>query len=99
MINFSANDFFADLDRKYPDRHKKIHKAPCKNCPSMSPHVDEETEDFKKCSDEYLISEVLFVCYLRNSKLCKGLCDNLSINQDKIYKFYENEQNKTRAQD
>lgn len=69
-----------DIEKKYPNRHREIHKVPCKRCPS-SFGMDEESEDISKYPKELIAKEFLFVCYKRQSKLCKGLCDNMKIDQ------------------
>jgi len=75
------------LDEKYPDRHTTIHKVPCKNCPShqnaIHGIIDEESQDYKThMTKEEIAKHRLFVCYCRQSKLCKGLCDFMEIDQD-----------------
>ena len=80
--------YFEDLDANYPDRHKEIHKEPCKGCPSMQDkragRIDPESADIKTLPKEIIASEYLFVCYARPSKLCKGLCDNMEIDEEFI---------------
>lgn len=82
LVASDIEEYFANLDNVYPDRHKKIHKEPCKGCPSMQGD-DPEVRDIKaSCSKENIAREFLFVCYKRNSKLCKGYCDYNDIDQD-----------------
>lgn len=96
MVENHISEFkkhFEDLDVKYPNRHKEIHKVCCKNCPSNQDSVfgklDEESQDIKdNVPKEIIVKEYLFVCYQRNSKLCKGLCDNMEIDQEYIDKIY-----------
>ena len=83
------NDYFAELDRKYPNRHKEIHKGCCKHCPSNNFPDDPESEDIKTLPKEFIAKEYLFVCAWRNSKLCKGNCDNMGINQDFLDNLYK----------
>lgn len=81
--------YFARLDRLYPNRRKQIHKVPCKGCPSADTRIDLESQDIKDtCSKEFLAKEGLFVCYKRESKLCKGLCDFMEIDQDFLDNFH-----------
>lgn len=86
-ITEKIDTYFSDLDRKYPDRHKQIHKGCCKNCPSDIDNKkgieDPESRDIKEnYSKEQIAREMLFVCAWRNSKLCKGLCDYMGIDQE-----------------
>jgi len=71
--------------QSFEDRHKIIHKTPCKQCPSerdkKAEFKDPETEDIKLLPKEVIAKEYLFVCAWRNSKLCKGLCDEMGIDQ------------------
>lgn len=84
----ASEDYFSEMDRKYPNRHKVIHKTCCKNCPSARGH-DEETQDMKdNCSKEYIAKETAFVCAWRTSKLCKGYCDLMDINQEYLNNLY-----------
>jgi hypothetical protein len=87
---------FAELDRKYPNRHKQIHKECCKQCPSAMGD-DPETRDIKEtCSKDFIVSEYLFVCAWRNSKLCKGNCDYNEIDQEYLDNYYSDEQTRKR---
>lgn len=82
-------EHFDEIDRKYPNRHKHIHKVPCKNCPSTK-GSDPEADDIKAtCSKGLIATEFLFVCYCRESKLCKGYADFNDIDQDYLDKLYE----------
>jgi len=82
------DNYFRDFDKKYPNRHKEIHKVCCKKCPSennrKAGRTDPETEDIKLYPKEIIAKEFLFVCAWRNSKLCKGLCDQFSIDENFI---------------
>lgn len=73
------------LNRNYPDRRKKIHREPCKPCPShnnmINGIIDPESEDIKKLPKEIIAKEYLFVCFMRQNKLCKGLCDHMGIDE------------------
>jgi len=85
-IRMQNENFFADLDRNYPNRQKEIHKQCCANCPSRQDQlrgfVDPESEMISKLPKEVIAKNHLFVCYARNSKLCKGLCDNMGIDEE-----------------
>ena len=85
-----------DLDRMYPNRHKQIHKVCCKNCPSEQDRIagveDPESKDIKEgYSKEVIASEFLFVCAWRQSKLCKGLCDYMGIDQQFLNDLHQND--------
>lgn len=69
------------IEVMYPNRHREIHKVHCNGCPS-SFGMDEESEDISKYPKELIAKEFLFVCYQRQSKLCKGLCDNMGIDEE-----------------
>lgn len=71
----------------YPDRHRVIHKVHCDGCPS-SFGMDEESKDISFYPKELIAREFLFVCYKRQSRLCKGLCDKMGIDQDYLDKMY-----------
>lgn len=71
------------LDELYPNRHKEIHKNCCKHCPSNTDEPDPITEVFKNGPEENMINGV-FVCAWRPSKLCKGICDQLKITENKL---------------
>lgn len=79
LDNFTKSQ--RDLDLKYPNRRRTIHKVNCVGCPS-SFGMDEEAEDISKYPKELIAREYLFVCYKRESKLCKGLCDNMGIDEE-----------------
>lgn len=70
-------------------RHKVIHKSCCKRCPSQNGDTDPESEDIKQYPKELIAKEFLFVCAWRRNKLCKGLCDNMGIDQEFLNKLYE----------
>ena len=79
-----------EQDELYPDRHKIIHKVPCKNCPSAHYPPDPESQDIKdNISKEHFIKEYAFVCAWRQSKLCKGICDFMEVDQELIDKVHE----------
>ncbi len=73
-----------DMDLKYPNRYKEIHKVSCKNCPSEynKKHniIDYENEEVKNYPREEQLKTV-FPCGWRGSKLCKGYCDEFKINE------------------
>jgi len=82
-------EYFEDLDRRYPDRHKQIHKTCCKQCPSTKGE-DEESVDIKaSVPKEHIAREYLFVCAWRESKLCKGYCDYNDIDQEYLDNLYK----------
>lgn len=85
---FSIADAIEEADKKYPNRHKEIHKVCCKQCPTdynkRNGFKDLETEDFKQLPKEIIAKEFLFVCAWRNSKLCKGICDEFNVDEDFI---------------
>lgn len=75
-----------EMDIKYPNRHKEIHKVCCKHCPTENTYKnggkDLEVEDLRSLPKEVLVKEYLFVCAWRRSKLCRGLCDQYEIDQE-----------------
>lgn len=84
-----VGDYIAQMDAKYPNRRKEIHKGACKNCPSTRP-PDPESQDIKDhVSKEVFIKQYAFVCAWRPNKLCKGLCDFMEVDQQLIDKVYE----------
>ncbi len=74
-----------EANKKYPNRHKEIHKVCCKHCPTEHNRrnglKDPETEDLKSLPKEVIAKEYLFVCAWRESKLCKGVCDEFGIDE------------------
>ncbi len=89
-IAVGINEYFEKQNRLYPDRRKQIHTFCCKNCPSAD-GMDEESADIKRgCDKKFIAQEILFVCYNRTSKLCKGLCDNMEIDQEYLDNLYNN---------
>lgn len=76
-----------EIELKYPNRYKEIHKVPCKNCPSIynkkNNITDLETQDIKRCSREIQVKSV-FPCGWRGSKLCKGYCDEFNIKEENL---------------
>jgi hypothetical protein len=77
-----------EQDRQYPNRYKQIHKTPCKLCPSKK-GSDPEAESIKCLPKEFIAKEFLFVCAWRVNKLCKGNCDEMSIDQHFLDNLYE----------
>jgi len=83
-------EYFEDLNRRYPDRHKQIHKICCKQCPSDGKGEDPMSADIKATvPKEHIAREYLFVCAWRESKLCKGYCDYNDIDQEYLDKLYK----------
>lgn len=76
-----------EIELKYPNRYKEIHKVPCRNCPTVFNKVnnilDPENEDIKTFPREEQIKSV-FLCGWRSSKLCKGYCDEFNIKKDNL---------------
>lgn len=90
-VKSGIEDYFSELDRKYPNRRKQIHKHSCKHCPSEK-GSDPETEDIKAhVSKEVIAKQYVFACAWRNSKLCKGYCDYNGIDQEYLDNLYKNE--------
>lgn len=89
LINNNLNE----LDEKYPDRHKIIHKGCCKYCPSninnLNAIIDPESAEIKTYRKETIAKEYLFVCAWRPDKLCKGNCDEMGIDQNYLNNLYE----------
>jgi len=54
-----------EANKKYPNRHKEIHKACCKHCPTEYNRAnglkDPETEDLKSLPKEVIAKDFLFV--------------------------------------
>jgi len=63
----------------------EIHKACCKRCPTNNNRkagiIDEESEEIKRLPKKLIAKEYLFVCTWRPSKLCKGICDFMEIDE------------------
>jgi hypothetical protein len=80
-------DSHREVELKYPNRYKEIHKVPCKNCPSvinkLTGTVDPENEEVKLFTRQEQIKTV-FPCGWRPSKLCKGYCDDFSIKEEDL---------------
>lgn len=78
-----------EFDILYPNRHNEIHKVACKRCPSVinkyhrenSDFIDYEFEDTKILPKESIANDLAFVCAWRQSKLCKGFCDDFGIDE------------------
>lgn len=87
-IKKGIDEYFEEQERLYPNRHKEIHKVSCKYCPSEK-GSDPESEDIKTLPKEIIAKEYLFVCAWRTSKLCKGNCDSMGINQEYLDKLYK----------
>lgn len=68
------------LDRLVFERPRPtaIHAAPCKHCPSACDVHDPEAWEYKRAPRRVQL-DCLFVCAWRPDKLCKGLCDFLSV--------------------
>lgn len=83
-------NYLDEMDAKYPNRHKVIHKVHCQHCPSANSPADPEAQDIKDhVSKEHFIKEYAFVCAWRPSKLCKGVCDFMEVDQQLIDKVHE----------
>jgi hypothetical protein len=95
----SPIEYLKEMDEKYPDRHKIIHKACCKHCPSKigmeNDCMDDEAKEIAQYPKEVIVREFLFVCAWRPEKLCKGLCDFLEIDQEFIDSIYAEENGRT----
>lgn len=76
-----------EVELKYPNRYKEIHKVPCRNCPSiidkLNGVIDPENEEVKSFPREQQIKTV-FACGWRPSKLCKGYCDEFNIKEEDL---------------
>lgn len=72
-----------DKNKKlYPNRYKEIHKVCCEECPSGEGMVnDPEVEDQLKLPKEERAKRV-FLCGWRQSKLCKGFCNAMGVDED-----------------
>lgn len=88
-----AREYLNELDKKYPNRRKEIHKQCCKKCPTENIYKnggqDCEIEDLRGLSKEVLAKEIVFVCAWRNSKLCKGICYQYGITQNYLNALYK----------
>jgi hypothetical protein len=89
-IKAGIDEWFAEQERLYPNAHKEIHKGCCKKCPSAM-GTDPETEDIKTYPKELIAKKFAFVCAWRNSKLCKGFCDNMGIDQQYLDNLYKDD--------
>lgn len=67
---------------------RQIHKSPCNGCPSTKGY-DEESAEISTYPKELIAREFLFVCYKRPTKICKGLCDKMNIDQEYLNTLYE----------
>lgn len=97
-VNLSTSfDTLEEQEKKFPNRHKEIHKGCCKNCPSNNNLkqgiTDFESEEIKTYPKDLIIKEFLFVCAWRPNKLCKGLCDYHEIDEKLIGKYHERNNN------
>lgn len=80
-----------DLEALYPNHSRKIHKVPCKNCPSTHTPIPEEEiwdQEIKKLPKDIIAKEHLFICGWRPSQLCKGFCDKMEIDQKQLDEIY-----------
>jgi len=68
---------------------KKIYNTCCMECPINNQGPDQECRDIKKLPKEIIAKEFLFVCFKRQKKLCKGLCEYMGIDEDFLEKCYE----------
>lgn len=64
----------------------KIHRYPCKHCPTAHYPPDEENEQIKEWvrSGEMKIEEAIFPCAWRPWKLCKGQNDYIRNKKEAI---------------
>ncbi len=80
--------YIDEQNRKYPNRHKEIHKGVCKHCPThldkLAGRTDPESEEILTLPREVILKEFAFVCAWRPNKLCKGLCDAAGIDEEFI---------------
>tara|TARA_R110002167_G_scaffold229499_1_gene434765 strand:- start:15 stop:281 length:267 start_codon:yes stop_codon:yes gene_type:complete len=68
----------------YPNRYNEIHKVCCKLCPSGDGmRNDPEVEEQLKLPKEKRV-KCVFLCGWRQSKLCKGFCDTMGLDEDYI---------------
>ncbi len=92
-MKINVGDYLEKIDKKFPNRHKEIHKGCCKKCPSnldrIDGTIDPESEQIKTFSKELIAKEFLFVCAWRPNKLCKGNCDYMEIDQDYLNSLNE----------
>jgi len=90
MVNklVTGIEWLNEQDRKFPNRHKEIHKGCCKHCPSNNNAkagiIDPESVEIKTYPKELIAKEFLFVCAWRGNKLCKGICDYYGIDEQYI---------------
>lgn len=88
-------DYQDKMDVMYPNRHKTIHKVSCEKCPSENNRrcgiIDIESDDIAKLPKDVISKEYLFVCAWRPSKLCKGNCDDMLIDQKYLDELYHGE--------
>lgn len=84
-----------ELNKNYPNRHKEIYSNCCSRCPNdinkYSDYVDEESEYLKQnWSKDSICIDGLFVCFMRQKKICKGIVDFYNINENDIKQAHEN---------
>lgn len=80
-----------ELDKKFPNRHKEIHKECCPRCPSAKAGNDlddAETKEMLSNPKDVIAADWLFVCAWRTNKLCKGNCDLAGIDQKYLDELY-----------
>ena len=79
---------FEEQEKRFPNRHKEIHKAPCEHCPAVVNKrlgiIDPEDADIGKLPKATIAKEHLFTCGWRPNKLCKGHCDDHGIDEEFI---------------
>jgi hypothetical protein len=66
-----------------PERPKEIHRNPCKHCPSAHYPPDPEALDTLDYPRDLQIKSV-FPCAWRPQKMCKGVCDFLSVTEEDL---------------
>jgi len=86
-VQQSMREYLDEQDRMYPNARREIHKVCCERCPTNNNRIagikDPESEDIKRCvPKEQIAKEYLFACAWRPSKLCKGICDFMGIDEE-----------------
>lgn len=83
-----AKKWLEEQDAKWPNRHIEIHKNCCNKCPANhnKKHgiVDPETRDIGTAPKEIIAKNYLFVCAWRPNKLCRGICEEYGIMDEKF---------------
>lgn len=84
----SGIDWLKEQDEKWPNRHIEIHKLCCKHCPAnnnkKSGVVDPESQDIGKFPKDIIAKNYLFVCAWRPNKLCRGICEEYELTDEKF---------------